>query len=211
MAFEQTLDALAQKNHSIDSFLLKHLREGGVALDFCDIWCDLHGIYLLLNDNTLIKIFIHQGILTDREFQTHGVPLLHIAPCESVKALLQSPQKKNYFASVASSNAFTYKIAGRRAALRVYQDAPLTLCTDCLALLGLTNERAQNDLESLCSSLYAPSEISQPDYDSLMTFFKQLFGNRCAVCKHEVSEDSLLLSQNIDGAFFLICNAHQEK
>ena len=191
--------------------MLKHLREGGVALDFCDIWCDLHGIYLLLNDNTLIKVFIHQGILTDREFQTHGVPLLHIAPCESVKALLQSPQKKNYFASVASSNAFTYKIAGRRAALRVYQDAPLTLCADCLTLLGLTNEHAQDDIESLCSSLYAPSEISQPDYDSLMAFFKQLFGNRCAVCKHEVSEDSLLLSQNTDGAFFLICNAHQEK
>ena len=99
MAFEQTLDALAQKNHSIDSFLLKHLREGGVALDFCDIWYDLHGIYLLLNDNTLIKIFIHQGILTDREFQTHGAPLLHLAPCEGVKALLQSPQKKNYFAN----------------------------------------------------------------------------------------------------------------
>ncbi len=199
MAFEQTLEALAQKNHSVDSFLLKHLREGGVALDFCDIWCDLHGIYLLLNDNTFIRVLIHQGILTDREFQTHGTPLLHIAPCDTIKALLQSPQKKNY------------KIAGRRAALRVYQDAPLEFCPDCLALLGLTSERTQNDLESLCSSLYAPHEISQPDYDSLMAFFKQLFGNCCAVCKHEVSENALLLSQNVDGAFFLICNLHQEK
>lgn len=211
MAFEQTLGALAQKTDSVDSFLLKHLRTGGVALDFCDIWCNALGIYLLLNDNTLIKVFIHQGILTDRDFQTQGAPLLHIAPCESVKAILQSPTKKSYFASVASSNAFTYKIAGRRAALRVYQDAPLEICSQCLALLQTSSERVQADLESLCASLYAPSEISQDDYNSLMQFFKQLFGNRCAVCKHEVSEDSLLLSQNIDGAFFLICNLHQEK
>lgn len=210
VAFEQTLKALEQKTtQSINMFFLKYLRSGGVGLDFCDIWFDTQGIYLLLNDHTLIKVFIHKAMLSDRDFQTQGAPLLHIAPCTHVKDLINTTEKNQFVASLASTNAFTYKITGRRTVLRMYQNAPLEICPSCLELLGSTQEYIESHLESLCSSLYAPQDISEEDYHSLVAFFKKLFGSHCACCKQDVDGDSLLLTQNANGAFFLICNQHQ--
>ncbi len=206
--FHNTIKAAGAENSSLSLFLLKNLRDNGVLLNFCDIWCNTGGIYVLLNSSALIKVLIHQTVLTDKEFQAKGAPYFHCTPCETIQDILYSEQKKNYAASITPQNAFTFKIAGRRAALSVHHNAPLNICPDCLSIIQKSKTEIQRDFENLSSSLYAPSEnIGEEEYESLINFFKSTFNNRCSYC-HE-STETLFLVQNDEAEFSLICSQHQ--
>lgn len=190
---------------------MKNLRNGGVSLSLADIWLSESGIYLLLNNYTLIRVLVHKGILADKEFQTKGVPCFHFMPCQTIQDTLQSSMdtKSYFFASLTGSNSFTFKISTRRAALSVHHDAPLEVCEECLVLSRLSKDEVLGSLNLLNASLYSPQAgIKEEEYQSLFAFFKNIYHHRCSCCEAENAE--LFLAQDKEGSFYLICNQHQQ-
>lgn len=200
MFFRQTLEELARaSSEDLSQAILKRLETGGIELAWVDCLVGEKSLFLWLPSAKLLSVVVHEAVVHEADFQRHGAPYYHFAPCKEMKQILgDEAKRRRFFMSAPKENRFDFKTVSGRSELRFFRDKPLEPCPSCLALRG--EERGEPWRGAGRDLARFPTHEKEGEWRLLLLELMRIRPLVCEICHQSYPRESLrfLLGERVE-------------